>query len=48
MQTLTGNSGFSCLAWHPMGKYLAAGTEDGTLTIWQSSLSNKGFGKNRK
>ncbi len=48
IQTLKGNSGFSCLAWHPMGKYLAAGTEDGALTIWQANHTSKGFGNNSK
>ncbi len=49
MQTLKGNSGFSCLAWHPTGKYLAAGAQNGALTIWQSALaSKKGFGNNYK
>ena len=43
MQTLQGNSGFSCLAWHPTGKYLAAGAQDGELTIWQDALAGKGF-----
>ena len=44
MQTLKGNSGFSCLAWHPTGQYLAAGTQNGELTIWQLGSSGKGFG----
>ena len=37
-------TGFSCLAWHPTGKYLAAGAQDGELTIWQAALAGKGFG----
>ncbi len=48
MQTLTRNSGFSCLAWHPKGQYLAAGGQDGTLTIWQATLASKGFGRSSK
>ena len=48
LQTLKGNSGFSCLAWHPNGTSLAAGAQDGTLTIWQSTVASKGFGNNRK
>ena len=38
------NNGFSCLAWHPTGKYLAAGGQNGELIIWQQSTSGKGFG----
>ncbi len=38
------DSGFSCLAWHPHGKYLAAGGNDGELFIWQRATSGKGFG----
>ena len=44
IQTLKGNSGFSFLAWHPIGQYLAAGTQNGELTIWQLAPSSKGFG----
>ncbi|MEM7594399.1 MAG: WD40 repeat domain-containing protein, partial [Cyanobacteria bacterium P01_A01_bin.83] len=33
-----------CLAWHPRGKYLAAGGQNGELIIWQQSLAGKGFG----
>ncbi len=44
IQTLKAVTGFSCLAWHPTGKYLAAGEQNGELTIWQSSVSSKGFG----
>ncbi|MGV2828172.1 WD40 repeat domain-containing protein [Myxosarcina sp. GI1(2024)] len=44
IQTLSGEVGFSCLLWHPTGKYLAAGSRDGELTIWQQSFASKGFG----
>ena len=44
MQTLKGVAGFSCLAWHPTGKYLAAGGQYGELTIWQRSFAGRGFG----
>ena len=44
LQTLKGNSGFSCLAWHPTGNYLAAGNQNGELAIWQFAPSGKGFG----
>lgn len=37
------SNGFSCLAWHPTGKYLAAGGQQGELIIWQQSVSGKGF-----
>ena len=37
------NSGFSCLVWHPTGKYLAAGGQNGELIVWQESNSGKGF-----
>ena len=46
IQTLKGKSAFSCLAWHPTGKYLAAGGQNGELIIWQSSASGRGFGNN--
>lgn len=29
------NTGLSCLAWHPTGKYLAAGGQNGELVIYQ-------------
>lgn len=44
IQTLKGMTGFACLAWHPTGKYLAAGGREGELTIYQESISGKGFG----
>lgn len=44
VQTLnTAKNGFSSLAWHPLGKYLAAGGQNGELVIWQQSISRKGF-----
>jgi len=34
-QILTGvSSGFSCLAWHPQGRILATGGDNGELIIW--------------
>ncbi len=45
-QILTGASeGFSCLAWHPQGKLLAAGGENGELFIWSKSTRGQGFGR---
>jgi WD40 repeat protein len=45
-QVLTGASGgFSCLAWHPQGKLLAAGGDQGEILIWSKVSSTKGFGK---
>ena len=44
LQTLKGITGFSCLAWHPTGKYLAAGGQDGEFVVWQKSIAGKGFG----
>ena len=42
-QVLKGVSGgFSCLAWHPQGDKLAAGTENGELLVWKQSLRGKG------
>ncbi len=38
------NNGLSCLAWHPTGKYLAAGGQNGELLIYQESVSGQGFG----
>ena len=44
IQTLKGSdSGLSCMAWHPTGKYLAAGGQNGELLIYQQSVSGKGF-----
>ena len=44
IQSLKGsNSGLSCLTWHPTGKYLAAGGQNGELIVWQESNSGKGF-----
>jgi WD40 repeat protein len=38
LQILTSASeGFSCLAWHPQGNQIAAGTENGELVIWSNS-----------
>lgn len=45
IQTLQSVSGFSCLAWHPTEKYLAAGGQNGDLTIWRRSEAGKGFGR---
>ncbi|MBE9168886.1 hypothetical protein IQ238_15670 [Pleurocapsales cyanobacterium LEGE 06147] len=36
--------GFSCLAWHPQGKQLAAGGQQGELLVWTESKRGKGFG----
>ncbi len=38
-------SGLSCLAWHPSGKHLAAGGQNGELLVYQESVSGKGFGQ---
>ena len=46
IKTLKGKTGFSCLAWHPTGKYLAVGGQNGELTIWQNFLTGQGFGNN--
>lgn len=35
--------GFSCLAWHPQGSYLAAGGQQGELLVWAQSSRGKGF-----
>lgn len=45
VRSLTGvDLGFSCLAWHPTGKYLAAGGQNGELIIWRQSVAGRGFG----
>ncbi|MEA5569848.1 hypothetical protein [Calothrix sp. UHCC 0171] len=45
-QVLTGiSNGYSCLAWHPQGKLLAAGGDNGEIIIWSKVSRNKGFGK---
>jgi WD40 repeat protein len=35
--------GFSCLAWHPQGSFLAAGGQQGELLVWVQSLRGQGF-----
>ncbi|HLO84948.1 MAG TPA: hypothetical protein VK203_08035 [Nostocaceae cyanobacterium] len=46
LQILTGvSAGFSTLAWHPQGKLLAAGGEQGELLIWSRTTKGQGFGK---
>lgn len=43
-QVLEGASeGFSCLAWHPQGSYLAAGGQQGEVLIWTQSSRGQGF-----
>ncbi|MBW4643638.1 MAG: DUF1513 domain-containing protein [Goleter apudmare HA4340-LM2] len=45
-QVLTGvSAGFSCLAWHPEGKFLAAGGEKGELLVWSKVTRGQGFGR---
>ena len=44
IQTLKRKGKFSGLAWHPTGKYLATGEQNGEVVIYQSSSSGKGFG----
>lgn len=44
VQSLNEVNNGSCLAWHPQGKYLAAGGQNGELIIWQQTTSGKGFG----
>jgi WD40 repeat protein len=45
-QVLTGASGgFSCLAWHPQGKLLAAGSDQGEILVWFKIQRAQGFGK---
>ncbi|MBW4604745.1 MAG: hypothetical protein KME29_35615 [Calothrix sp. FI2-JRJ7] len=43
-QVLTTEAGFSCLAWHPEGKLLAAGADNGKVIIWAKSSRGQGFG----
>jgi WD40 repeat protein len=46
LQILEGaEGGFSCLAWHPEGQFLAAGGCGGELLVWSKSLRGKGFGR---
>ncbi|MEO1593058.1 MAG: WD40 repeat domain-containing protein [Cyanobacteria bacterium J06632_22] len=42
-QTLVGSAPFSTLSWHPQGTALAAGDQQGMLTIWRSPLRGQGF-----
>ncbi|QLE56529.1 WD40 repeat domain-containing protein [Nostoc sp. TCL26-01] len=45
-QILTGvKDGFSTLAWHPQGKLIAAGGDQGELMIWSKVLRGQGFGR---
>ncbi|NDJ19811.1 WD40 repeat domain-containing protein [Myxacorys almedinensis] len=37
--------GFSTLAWHPQGTYLAAGGCQGEMLVWSSVSRGKGFGQ---
>lgn len=40
-QILAGaTAGFSCLAWHPQGQQLAAGSQNGELLIWSTPTPN--------
>ena len=46
LQILEGaEGGFSCLAWHPQGQFLAAGGGGGELLVWSKSMRGKGFGR---
>jgi WD40 repeat protein len=36
--------GFSCLNWHPQGRYLAAGGQHGEVLVWTTSRRGQGFG----
>jgi WD40 repeat protein len=38
-------TGFSCLAWHPQGRFLIAGGEAGEVLIWRQSQRGKGFSR---
>jgi WD40 repeat protein len=45
-QVITGvSNGYSCLAWHPQGKLLAAGGDNGEIIIWSKVSRSGGFGK---
>lgn len=44
LQILEGaEAGFSCLAWHPEGEFLAAGGNGGELVVWSKSTRGKGL-----
>ena len=48
LQILEGaEGGFSCLAWHPDGQFLAGGGCGGELLVWSKSMRSKGFGRSR-
>ncbi|NJO80735.1 MAG: hypothetical protein HC827_21025 [Cyanobacteria bacterium RM1_2_2] len=38
-------AGFSCLAWHPKGRQLAAGGQSGEVLVWASIVRAQGFGQ---
>jgi WD40 repeat protein len=45
-QVITGvSNGYSCLAWHPQGKLLAAGGDNGEIIICSKVSRSQGFGK---
>lgn len=39
------SDGLSCLAWHPQGRQLAAGSGNGELLIWSKANRGEGFGR---
>jgi WD40 repeat protein len=39
------SDGLSCLAWHPQGRQVAAGTQSGELLIWTKVTRGEGFGR---
>ncbi len=45
IQTLNANAEVTCLKWHPQGHKLAAGTEQGQVSVWDlpKKSSTKGF-----
>ncbi|KJH69927.1 WD40 repeat domain-containing protein [Aliterella atlantica] len=38
-------NGFSCLAWHPQGRQLAAGGQSGEVLIWAQGMRGQGFSR---
>jgi WD40 repeat protein len=42
------NKGFSCVAWHPSGTFLAAGGQAGEISVWQGHPRGQGFGRRSK
>jgi WD40 repeat protein len=46
-QLIDDTTDISCLAWHPQGQKLAAGSQTGELLLWSQVLRRTGFGRGK-